>query len=80
MAATCVAALEEILGGNAYFAGPVVSLADLCAISHLDFFAQTPEGADMLAGSPLLGWMERMNERPSVRNTTWSKVEEAVAA
>lgn len=71
MARTCVRALEEILAGNAYFAGPQVSLADLMAIAHLDFFPQSPEGADMLAGSSLLGWMERMAERPSVQNTTW---------
>ena len=59
LAKTCVQALEGILGGNTYFAGEAVSLADLFAIGHLDFLAQTPEGADMLAGSPLLGWIER---------------------
>ena len=53
---TCVQALEEILGGQTYLAGEAVSLADLFLIGHLEFFAQTPEGADMLAGSPLLGW------------------------
>ncbi|WP_372781516.1 glutathione S-transferase family protein [Phenylobacterium sp.] len=80
MARTCVAALEDILGAKTYFAGDTLSLADLCAIAHFDFLAQTPEGADLMAGSPLLGWMERMNERPSVRNTTWAKVQESVAA
>jgi glutathione S-transferase len=80
MARTCVAALEDILGGQAYFAGDAVSLGDLFAVAHLDFFAETPEGADMMAGSPLLGWMERMNERPSVQNTTWARLNEAVAA
>ncbi len=80
LARTCVQALEDILGGQAYFAGERVSLADLHAIGHLDFLAQTPEGADMLAGSPLLGWIERMNARPSVQNTTWERLEESVAA
>ena len=80
LAKTCVQALEGILGGNAFFAGEAVSLADLFAIGHLDFLAQTPEGADMLAGSPLLGWIERMNARPSVQNTTWERLEESVAA
>jgi glutathione S-transferase len=80
LARTCVKALEDILGGQAYFAGETVSLADLFAIGHLDYLAQTPEGADMLAGSPLLGWIERMNARPSVRNTTWERLEESVAA
>jgi glutathione S-transferase len=79
-ARTCVTALEDVLGGNAFFAGEAVSLGDLAAIAHLELFGQTPEGADMLAGSPLLGWMERMSERPSVKNTTWERVNEAVAA
>jgi len=76
----CVQALEDILGGQTYFAGEAVSLADLFAICHLDFLAQTPEGADMLAGSPLLGWIERMNARPSVQNTEWDRLAERVAA
>jgi glutathione S-transferase len=76
----CVKALEDILGGQSYFAGEAVSLADLFAIGHLDFLAQTPEGADMLAGSPLLGWIERMKARPSVQNTEWDRLAESVAA
>jgi glutathione S-transferase len=80
MAKTCVEALEDILGGNAYFAGDAVSLADLAAIAHLELFAQSPEGADLLAGSPLLGWIERMNERPSVQKTTWDHLLETAAA
>ena len=80
MAQTSIAALEAILGGQTYFAGETVSLADLFAISHLDYLTQTPEGADLLAGSPLLGWIERMNARPSARNTTWDRLLESVAA
>ena len=80
MAKTCVQALEGILGGQTYLAGDAVSLADLFAVGHLDFLAQTPEGADMLAGSPLLGWIERMKARPSVQNTEWDRLAESVAA
>lgn len=80
MARTCVVALETILGGQTYLAGEAVSLADLFAIGHLDYLAQTPEGADMLAGSPLLGWIERMNARPSLKNTTWDRLLETAAA
>ena len=80
VARTCVAALEEILGANSYFAGDAVSLADLFAYGHFEFFVQTPEGADMLAGSPLLGWMERMSVRPSVQNTSWNRLLETAAA
>jgi len=80
MARTCVSALEDILAGKPYFAGDDVTLADLFAYGHFEFLGQTPEGADMLAGSPLLGWMERMAERPSVQNTTWDRLAESVAA
>lgn len=80
LARTCVQALEDILAAKPYFAGEAVSLADLFAYGHFEFFAQTPEGADMLAGSPLLGWMERMSGRPSVQNTSWERLAESVAA
>ena len=80
MARTCVSALEDILGANPYFAGEAVSLADLFAFAHFEFLGQTPEGADMLAGSPLLGWAERMSVRPSARNTTWDRLLQTVAA
>lgn len=80
IAGTCVKALEDILGANTYFAGDAVSLADLFAYGHFEFFAQTPEGADMMAGSPLLGWMERMSVRPSIQNTSWDRLLEATAA
>ena len=80
LAKTCVAALEDILAGKPYFAGDAVSLADLFAYGHFEFLGQTPEGADMLAGSPLLGWIERMAVRPSVQATTWDRLAESVAA
>jgi len=80
LARICVAALEDILAAKPYFAGEAVSLADLFAYGHFEFLAQTPEGADMLAGSPLLGWMERMAARPSVQNTSWERLEETAAA
>jgi len=80
MARTCVAALEDILGSKPYFAGDAISLADLFAYCHLEFLGQTPEGADILAGSPLLGWVERMSERPSVQATSWDRLLETTAA
>jgi len=80
LARTCIQALEQILGDRTWFAGEAVSLADLFLIGHLEFLAQTPEGADLLAGSTLLGWIERMAERPSVRNTAWDRLAETAAA
>jgi len=80
MARTCVAALEDILGAQPYLAGDTVSLADLFAYGHFEFLGQTPEGGDLLAGSPLLGWMERMAERPSMQKTSWERLAETAAA
>ena len=73
-ARTCLKALEDILGANRYFAGDAVSLADLSAIAHLDLVPATPEGAELIAGSPLLAWIDRMAERPSVQKTTMQKM------
>lgn len=69
---TALRALEALLGTQPYFAGEGVTLADLAAISHLDMVPASPEGAELIAGSPLLAWMERMNARPSVAKTTMS--------
>jgi len=80
MARTCVSALEDILGAKSYFAGEALSLADLFAFPHLEIFGETPEGAEMLAGSPLLDWTARMSGRPSVKNTSWDRLLETVAA
>lgn len=74
LARTSLRALEEILGSNRYFAGDELSLADLAAVAHLDVAPATPEGADMLAGSPLLDWLERMRARASVQHTTMQKM------
>ena len=68
-ARTCVKALEPILGDQSYFAGEQVSLADLMAIAHLDLLPASPEGAEILSGSPLLTWIARMEARPSVKAT-----------
>jgi hypothetical protein len=44
------------------------------AVAHLDLLPKSPEGADIMAGSPLLGWLERMAERPSVQKTTMARM------
>jgi glutathione S-transferase len=74
MARTCITALGDLLGTNRYFAGDSVSLADLAAVSHLDIVPASPEGAELIAGSPLLAWLDRMAERPSVQKTTMQKM------
>lgn len=74
LARTCIRALEEILGDQPYFAGDAVSLADLAAVAHLDLAPQSPEGAELIAGSPLLAWLDRMAERPAVARTTMRRM------
>jgi glutathione S-transferase len=71
---TALTALADILGDNPYFAGDALSLADLTAIAHLDLAPQVPEVAEMLRGSPLPAWIDRMNARESVRSTTMGKM------
>ena len=73
-AKVCVAALEDLLADKPYFAGDRVSLADLMAVSHLDLLPRSPEGGEIMAGSPLLAWLDRMAERPSVAKTTMQKM------
>lgn len=74
MARTCIKALEDILGDQAYFAGERLSLADIMAVSHLEMVPWSPEGAELIAGSPLLAWLDRMAERPSVAKTGMRKL------
>ena len=69
MARGCIAELDRLLDGQPFMAGEALSLADLMLAPQLDFFAATPEGADVLTGTGLLTWLARMNERPSMRNT-----------
>lgn len=76
MARTCVAALQDIIGSKPFFAGEALSLADLMAFAHFDFFAQTPEGRELLGDSPLSAWLQRMNQRPSALHTTWQRLEQ----
>jgi glutathione S-transferase len=73
-AKVCVAALEDLLADQAYFGGGEVSLADLMAVAHLDLLPRSPEGGEIIAGSPLLAWLDRMAERPSVAKTTMQKM------
>jgi glutathione S-transferase len=79
-ATTCIRALEQLLGNSPYVAGNSVSLGDLMLIAHLELFPASPEGAAILKGSPLLGWIERMRARPSVQATETRKLMAAAAA
>ena len=67
---TCCLALEAILGGNRYFTGTELTLADLHALPILLYFSLTPEGAAAFATHPRLrAWLDNVAARPSVQRT-----------
>jgi glutathione S-transferase len=73
--------LARLLGSQPYFAGDAISLADLLVAPGVDFFTMTPEWPAL--GAPhanLVAWMKRMQERPSMKATTWERVTELARA
>jgi glutathione S-transferase len=73
--------LANLLGEQPYFAGDTLSLADLLLAPAVDFFTMIPEWT--VLGAPhanLVAWMKRMQERPSLRSTTWERVTELAKA
>lgn len=79
-ARTCIQALEDILGDNPYFAGETFSLADIMAVAHLEPTPWSKEGAELIAGSPLLAWLDRVNARPAVAKTSMRRMMNLEAA
>ncbi|HYZ63020.1 MAG TPA: glutathione S-transferase family protein [Acetobacteraceae bacterium] len=72
---TVFAALADLLGEQAFFAGDRLSLADLLVGPQLDFIAATPEWPVLTAERPfLVAWLERMKARPSFQATTWDRM------
>lgn len=70
-ARVCIDALDALLGSNAYVVGSQLTLADLQLAPHLDFFTEVPEGAALLQGTRLLGWLEHMRASRSMQVTRW---------
>ena len=69
-AATCLDALEHLLGQLPYLAGTTLSLADLHAFPMLRYFCIAPEGNALLRDHPgLLRWYSAMHDRGSVART-----------
>jgi glutathione S-transferase len=73
--------LARLLGDKPYFCGPDLSLADVMLAPHVDFFPGIPEW-DELTGehAHLQAWLARMNARPSMKATTWSKLRDMATA
>jgi glutathione S-transferase len=73
--------LSRLLGDQPYFAGDKISLADLHIVPQFDFLSQTPEWTSLTASNPnLVAWLSRLNERASVKATTWDRVAELAKA
>ncbi len=73
--------LARLLGGQPFFAGETISLADFIVAPQLAFFTQTPEWSAL--GAPhknLVAWLARMEARPSFVATTWERVSEMAQA
>jgi len=69
MAETCFGVLDNILGDQPYFGGDRISIADIMLGAQLDLLSDTPEGAQLIAGTRLLPWLNRMRERSSFVET-----------
>jgi len=73
--------LARLLGDQPYFTGDTLSLADLLLAPAVEFFTAVPEWSAL--GAPhanLVAWMARMQERPSMKATTWERVSELAKA
>jgi len=73
--------LARLLGAQPYFAGEALSLADLMLAPAVEFFTIIPEWT--VLGAPhanLVSWMKRMQDRPSMKATTWERVSELAKA
>jgi len=68
-ARTCIRELDRLKGASEFLTGGQVSVADLMLVPHLEYFRATPEGAKLLEGTSLDGWLTRMGMRASMQAT-----------
>jgi glutathione S-transferase len=67
--------LGRFLGGQPYFTGETLTLADLMLAPQFDFLQQTPEWEPLASShANLRQWLTRMQARTSLQATTWDKV------
>ena len=72
-----MAELARLMGQGTFLVGDSISLADTIIAPHLSMLSEFAEGRDLLAGQPTLAaWLARMDERPSMRGTTWDALTE----
>ena len=76
-ARACVAAMDTLLGDAPFVAGETLTLADLHLFPHVDMMTECAEGREMLAGTKLAAWHERLATRPCFQRTSWDALLEA---
>ena len=73
--------LARLLGGQSFFTGETMTLADLLVAPHLGLFSLAPEWPALVAPHKnLVAWLARMESRPSLQATTWERVSEMAQA
>lgn len=77
MAKVCFTELDRLLGDKPYLAGESLSIADIMLAAQLDLLCATPEGSELIAGTRLKPWLERMISRPSFAETEPTMLKEA---
>jgi len=65
----CVTELDRLLGDKLYLTGEQVTLADIMLGAQLDLFSECAEGRELICGTRLQPWLERMRARPSFEAT-----------
>ena len=69
VARTSIAAFEDFLDSKPFLTGTSISLADVMLAAQYDIFSYSPEGAGLLRGTRLQGWLQDMKARPSLLAT-----------
>ena len=65
----CLAELDRLLGDKLYLTGEQVTIADIMLGAQLDLFSECAEGRELISGTRLQPWLERMRARPSFEAT-----------
>ncbi|MDB5460631.1 MAG: putative glutathione S-transferase [Caulobacteraceae bacterium] len=74
-AEVCIGEIARLLGDQAFAAGADLSLADLMLAPQLSMLAECAQGRALMAPHPALSaWLERMQDRRSMRDTTWDRL------
>jgi glutathione S-transferase len=67
----CLKAISDLMGDNAWLAGPQLTLADLYTAAMFDYFLMAPEGKDMIQQyENLAAWWSHVAARPSMTKTS----------